>query len=67
MNIYPIRFIIIGGILVLFGFLASFVNVLRVVEATFWLSFLSYGGSVVGLLLAIIGGVEYNSRRNNWD
>jgi len=49
----------IGFILVTFGMVAPFLMVLKVVEATFWLSFLSFGASVAGLFLGIIGAVFY--------
>ena len=64
---HPIRLMIIGGVLVLFGVVASFAMVLRLVETTFWLSFLTYIGSVMGGLFGILGGVEYNSQRNKWE
>lgn len=63
----PLRLIILGGFLVLFGFCAAFAMVLRLVEATFWLSFLTYIGSIMGSLFAILGVVEYNSQRNWWN
>lgn len=61
--IHPIRFIVVGGLMTLFGFLASFAMVIRVVEATFLLSFLAYIGSMMGVFFGIIGAVEYSSRR----
>lgn len=62
--IHPVRFIVIGGLLALFGFVVSFAMVIRVVDATFLLSFLAYLSSVMGVFLGIVGAVEYNSRRN---
>ena len=50
--------------MILFGVCASFAMVLRLVETTFWLSFLAYIGSMMGLLFAILGVVEYSSQRN---
>lgn len=60
---HPIRLIVIGSIMVLFGVFASFAMVLRVVETTYWLSFLAYICSIMGSLFGIIGGVEYNSQQ----
>jgi hypothetical protein len=45
--------------LVLFGFVAPFLMVMRVVESSFILNFLSYGASVVGLFLGLIGAALY--------
>lgn len=64
MIIHPIRFMIVGGLLALFGAAVSFAMVIRVVEATFFLSFLVYISSVIGVFLGIIGAVEYNGRQN---
>ena len=45
-------FIALG--LLLFGWLMPFLMVLRVVESTFFLNFLSWGASVGGLYLGVI-------------
>jgi hypothetical protein len=49
----------IGFLLVSFGMVAPFLMVLRIVESTYWLSFLSFGSSVAGLFLGIIGAAFY--------
>jgi hypothetical protein len=55
----PWKLIVIGFMLVLFGFVAPFLMVIRVVESSLILSFLSYGASVVGLFLGLIGAALY--------
>jgi hypothetical protein len=55
----PWKLILIGFFLVLFGFVAPFLMVMRVVESSFILNFLSYGASVVGLFLGLIGAALY--------
>jgi len=60
MRIHPWKIIAIGFVLVLFGFLGPFLMVIKVVEASFLLSFLSHGASVSGLLLGIIGAAMYS-------
>mgnify|MGYP006309423945 CR=1 FL=1 len=45
----------IGLILVLFGFIAPYLMVIDVVEASLWLSFRSHAASVSGLFLGFIG------------
>ena len=55
----PIYFILIGGALVLAGAVLPFLMVLQIIETTFWLSFLIYGASVVGLFLGMWGAFSY--------
>lgn len=55
----PKRLIIIGFLLVLFGFVAPLLMVVGVLESTFFLNFLSYAASVSGLIMGIIGAAWY--------
>lgn len=55
----PWKIILIGFVLVLFGFVAPFLMVLRVIQPSFLLSFLSYGASMAGLFLGLIGAALY--------
>lgn len=55
----PRNLILIGFVLVLFGFVVPFLMVLQVLKSTFLLSFVSYGASMVGLMLGMIGAVMY--------
>ena len=58
-GIQPWKLIVIGFVLVLFGFVAPFLMVIRVVPSSFILNFLSFGASVVGLFLGLIGAALY--------
>jgi hypothetical protein len=60
MWIHPKRVIAIGFILVLFGFLVPLLMVIKIIEASFILGFVSYGASISGLLLGIIGAAWYS-------
>ncbi len=51
----PSRILVIGFFLVLFGFLGPFLMVLDILPKTYFLSFLSYGCSIAGLFMGIIG------------
>lgn len=51
----PTRVLVIGFVMVLFGFVGPFLMVLDILPTTFFLSFLSYGSSIGGLFLGIIG------------
>ena len=53
------RTVILGFLLVLFGFVAPFLMVLRVIPSSFWLSFLSHAASVSGLFLGLVGVSSY--------
>jgi hypothetical protein len=55
----PKRLILIGGFLVVFGFVAPFLMVIGVVQSTFFLNFLSYGASVVGSFMGFLGAAMY--------
>ncbi|MFN2145902.1 MAG: hypothetical protein ACK2T7_11175 [Anaerolineales bacterium] len=52
---HPKRLILIGFILVLFGAAMPWFLVLKLVESTFWINFLTFGAQVVGLFLGVIG------------
>jgi len=54
--------ILLGFVLVLFGFIIPFLMVVRVIKAGFFLSFLSYGASMAGLFLGLIGAAWYSRR-----
>jgi hypothetical protein len=51
--------IILGSVLVILGFLFSFLMVVRIIEPGFALSFLSYAASFSGLFLGLIGVALY--------
>lgn len=55
----PIKLLILGFFLVLFGFLAPLLMVIEAVKASLFLSFLSYSASVTGFLLGILGAAMY--------
>ena len=55
----PLRIIGLGFLLVVTGFVLAMLMVLRLIEATFLLSFLSYTASTVGLFMGLIGAAWY--------
>jgi len=55
----PPEIIALGFVLVLFGFLIPLLMVIKVIETSFLLSFLSHGASVAGLFLGLVGAVSY--------
>lgn len=59
----PKWLILIGFLLVLFGFVAPFLMVLGVFRSTFALNFISHGASISGLFLGMIGAALYTRTR----
>lgn len=59
MPLSPKTLILVGFVLVVVGFVLPFLMVMQVVESTFFLNFISYAASVVGMVLGMIGAVQY--------
>ena len=55
----PLHLILYGFLLLLLGFLLAFAMVLKLIEAGFLLSFLSYFASLGGLIVGMYGAVSY--------
>lgn len=53
------RYIAIGFLCVLTGAVLPFLIVLKLVPSTFFLNFLAFGASTVGLFLGVIGVATY--------
>lgn len=58
----PWGLILIGFVLVVIGVAVPFLMVIRAVPSTFFLNFFSYGASLTGLFLGIIGASQYMRR-----
>jgi hypothetical protein len=61
-ELQPLELIAVGFFLVLFGCTVPFLMVVRVIETSFFLSFLSYAASVAGMLLGLVGAATYVRR-----
>lgn len=59
MTLSPLKIILIGFVLVVLGVVLPFLMVLHILESTFFLNFFSYGASLVGLFLGLIGSAYY--------
>lgn len=55
----PWNLILIGFLLSVLGVVLPFLMVIHIIESTFFLNFLSFIGSVTGLILGIIGAALY--------
>jgi hypothetical protein len=62
-NLQPRTIIIIGFFLVLTGFVLPLLMVIHVLESTFFLNFLAFSASLIGLFLGIIGAADYIRER----
>jgi len=56
---HAVRLILIGFVLVLAGAVLPFLMMAQVIESTFFLNFFSFGASVGGLFLGMIGASSY--------
>lgn len=61
----PSLIIFIGFILVVTGVVLPFLMVVKMVPSTFFLNFFSYGASLLGLMLGIIGASMYIRNNKN--
>lgn len=59
MNKQPRRFILIAIILLIAGAVLPFLTIIGVLESTFFLNFITYFASVVGLFMGFIGIAMY--------
>lgn len=65
------RLIGIGFLLVLLGAVLPFLIVIRMVESTFFLNFLAFAASTIGIFLGVIGtamhvGDSRRRQKNDW-
>lgn len=51
--------ILLGFFLSMMGVIFPFLMVIKILPSTFFLNFFSYGASITGLLLGIIGASRY--------
>jgi hypothetical protein len=58
----PVEMILIGLVLVLLGAALPILMVLHVLQSTFLLNFFSYGASIVGLFLGLLGSASIVQR-----
>ena len=63
----PVQMMIIGFILLVIGFVLPFVMVLRLIEPTLLLGFVSYLTSLVGLVIGLMGVVFYGRVQRSKD
>jgi len=61
----PKGMMFLGVGLMILGVVLPFLMILRIIEASFWVSFLSYGGSVSGLVIAFLGLIMYARREKH--
>jgi len=65
------RLIVVGMILVVIGAVLPFLIVLHILPSTFFLNFVAYGASTVGIFLGILGvathvGEARRKRKDDW-
>jgi hypothetical protein len=58
-NRRPVMMIVIGFVLVTLGMVLPFLMVMQLIKSTFFLNFFSFGATVAGLFLGLLGGALY--------
>ncbi len=58
-EIPPGRLFIIAFVLLVLGWIFPFLMMIRLIESTFWLNFLSFGAQVAGIFLGFIATTMY--------
>jgi len=61
----PRLLLIVGFLLVLFGAVAPFLIMIHVLESTFFLNFLSFAASIVGLFFGLLGATMFVRKRKD--
>ena len=61
------KILIIAALMLIFGATMPFLMVIRVIQPSLWLSFLSYGCTVVGLVLGMYGVSATVIKKNQSD
>ena len=64
---HPKSLFVIATLLMIFGVVMPFLMVLKVVESTFFLNFLSYGSSMLGFFLGIVSMAAYRVKQKKKD
>ncbi len=57
----PVRMMVLAFFLMLVGVVLPLLMVIRVIEPTFFLSFISYASSLAGMVLGVVGAAYYVS------
>jgi hypothetical protein len=57
----------VGFLLLVLGVVLPIMMVLQIIPSTFFLNFFSYGASLVGLIMGMIGIMEFVTRSRNRD
>jgi len=58
-SLSPVKIIVIGFILLLLGVVVPFFMVLQLLPKTFFLNFLSFTLQLVGMILGLVGTIQY--------
>lgn len=61
----PVKMMVLGTLMMILGVVLPLLMVVKVIESTFLLAFISYGFSLVGMVMAFLGLFSYVSIRRN--
>lgn len=61
------QMLLVGFLLVLYGFVIAFLMAIHVLKPSFLLAFTSYAGSLSGTILGVVGSILYVRERRKHD
>ena len=61
----PVKMMVLGTLMMILGVVLPLLMVVKVIESTFLLAFISFGFSLVGMVVAFLGLFSYVSIRRN--
>ena len=61
----PVRLMVIGTLLMIMGVILPLLMVIEVLKSTFFLAFISYSVSLVGMVLAFMGLASIMTNKRN--
>ncbi len=63
MNLNPPVLLVTGFVLLVAGFVLPALMIMQVIPSTFFLNFLAYGASFLGVILGLLGSLSIVARR----
>ncbi len=64
-DLNPKVLIPIAAVLLVLGFILPMLMVLQIIPSTFFLNFFSYGASLVGIIMGLLGAMSIVARSRN--
>ena len=66
-DLNPKTLLIVGSVLLLAGFILPVLMIIHIIDSTFFLNFLAFGASTLGLLIGMVGALSLAVRNRRRD